>query len=420
MMFFNKNSGASLRGSAAQRGAAPLSPRFARLVRESIWFAIVAVLAYVALILASYSPGDPAWSYSGDGSPIVNRGGAIGAWLADLLLYLFGISAWWLVVAGVAITIASFRRIAHPELETDHPRWLGTIGFALVLVASSAIEALRFWKLGATLPIGPGGAIGDALGSMLTRGLGYNGATLLLVAAFLGGFSLFSGLSWLKLMERIGAALEGLVAWARRKREERLDRRIVFQASDLVSYSPATERRVGGEGMTMGEICAAAMTLSDNTAGNLLLASFGGPAGLTAYARSLGDPVTRLDRIETALNEAAPGDPRDTTTPAAMLDDLCQLVLGPALSEPSRAQLVAWLLDNRTGARRLRAGFPAEWRVGDKTGTGDNGAAADVAMVWRPERTPLAVAVYWAESDTPFERRNQLFEDVARILAAIP
>ena len=222
MMFFNKNSSAPVRGAAAMRGASPLSPRFARLVRESIWFAIVALLAYVALILASYSPGDPAWSYSGDGSPIVNRGGAIGAWLADLLLYLFGISAWWLVVAGVAITIASFRRIAHPELETDHPRWLGTIGFALVLVASSAIEALRFWKLGATLPIGPGGAIGDALGSMLTRGLGYNGATLLLVAAFLGGFSLFSGLSWLKLMERIGAALEGLVAWARRKREVRL------------------------------------------------------------------------------------------------------------------------------------------------------------------------------------------------------
>jgi len=231
MMFFNKNSSAPVRGAAAMRGASPLSPRFARLVRESIWFAIVALLAYVALILASYSPGDPAWSYSGDGSPIVNRGGAIGAWLADLLLYLFGISAWWLVVAGVAITIASFRRIAHPELETDHPRWLGTIGFALVLVASSAIEALRFWKLGATLPIGPGGAIGDALGSMLTRGLGYNGATLLLVAAFLGGFSLFSGLSWLKLMERIGAALEGLVAWVRRKREERLDRRIGEQAA---------------------------------------------------------------------------------------------------------------------------------------------------------------------------------------------
>ncbi|WP_374445457.1 class A beta-lactamase [Stella sp.] len=202
--------------------------------------------------------------------------------------------------------------------------------------------------------------------------------------------------------------------------EERLDRRVVFQATDLVTYSPVTEKRVGGEGMTMGEICAAAMTLSDNTAGNLMLASFDGPAALTAYARSLGDTVTRLDRIETALNEATPGDPRDTTTPAAMLDDLCRLVLGTALSEPSRAQLTTWLLDNRTGDRRLRAGFPAGWRVGDKTGTGGNGAAADVAMVWRPERPPLAVAVYWTETGTPFDRRNQLFEDVARILAAVP
>lgn len=202
--------------------------------------------------------------------------------------------------------------------------------------------------------------------------------------------------------------------------EERLDRRVVFQAADLVTYSPGTEKRVGGDGMTMGEICAAAMTLSDNTAGNLMLASFGGPPALTAYARSLGDKVTRLDRIETALNEGAPGDPRDTTTPAAMLDDLCQLVLGTALSEPSRAQLTTWLLENKTGDRRLRAGFPAGWRVGDKTGTGGNGTAADVAMVWRPERAPLAVAVYWTGTATPFEQRNVLFEEVARILAAIP
>lgn len=116
----------------------------------------------------------------------------------------------------------------------------------------------------------------------------------------------------------------------------------------------------------------------------------------------------------------APGDPRDTTTPAAMLDDLCQLVLGTALSEPSRAQLTTWLLENKTGDRRLRAGFPAGWRVGDKTGTGGNGTAADVAMVWRPERAPLAVAVYWTGTATPFEQRNVLFEEVARILAAIP
>ena len=230
-MFFNKNSIASGRGAVARRAPEPLSPRFARLVRESIWFAIVALLAYVALILASYTPGDPAWSTSGSGAPIGNRGGAIGAWLADLLLYLFGLSAWWFVVAGVAIAIASFRRIAHPGLESDHPRSLGALGFALVLVASSAIEALRFWKVAAKLPLGPGGAIGEALGALFARALGDNGATLLLLAAFLAGFSLFSGMSWLRLMERIGAALEGLVAWVRRKREERIDRRIGEQAT---------------------------------------------------------------------------------------------------------------------------------------------------------------------------------------------
>jgi len=113
------------------------------------------------------------------------------------------------------------RRIAHPDLDSDHPRWLGAIGFCVLIVASSAIEALRFWKSSAALPLGPGGAIGESLASLFARGLGDNGATLLLVAAFLGGFSLFSGMSWLRLMERIGGALEGTVAYLRRKREER-------------------------------------------------------------------------------------------------------------------------------------------------------------------------------------------------------
>ncbi|CAG0982698.1 DNA translocase FtsK [Burkholderiales bacterium] len=233
-MFSNKKAMATGRGAraaAALRAREPLPPRIARLVRESLWFAIVAVLAYIALALATYSPHDPAWSFSGNGAPLANRGGTVGAWLADLLLYLFGLSAWWFVVAGLAIAIASFRRIAQPDLESDHPRWIGAIGFALVLAASAAIEALRFWKTGAALPLGPGGAIGESLGTLLTGGLGYNGATLLLVAAFLGGFSLFSGLSWLKLMERIGAVLEGSAAWVRRKRDERVDRRIGERAA---------------------------------------------------------------------------------------------------------------------------------------------------------------------------------------------
>ncbi|BBK33995.1 beta-lactamase class A [Stella humosa] len=204
------------------------------------------------------------------------------------------------------------------------------------------------------------------------------------------------------------------------RNEERLDRRILFGSSDVVDYSPATGPRAGGEGMTMGEVCEAAMTLSDNTAGNLMLNSFGGPAAVTTYARGLGDTVTRLDRMETALNEAATGDPRDTTSPAAMVDNLARLTLGPALSEPSRAQLITWMVANRTGDRRLRAGFPDGWRVGDKTGTGGNGTAADIGVVWRPDRSPLVIAVYCAEVTASAERRNALFEQVARVISAVP
>jgi beta-lactamase class A len=202
--------------------------------------------------------------------------------------------------------------------------------------------------------------------------------------------------------------------------EERLDRRIVYSPQDLVAHSPVTQHHAGPDGLTVGELCEAAMTESDNTAANLLLASFGGPGAVTLYARSLGDEVTRLDRIEPELNQALPGDPRDTTSPAAMASNLSRTVLGSALSEPSRAQLITWLVANRTGDRRLRAGFPPGWRVGDKTGTGMNGAAADIAVVWAPERAPLVVAAYLADSTAPMERRNAVFEDLARILAAVP
>jgi beta-lactamase class A len=199
------------------------------------------------------------------------------------------------------------------------------------------------------------------------------------------------------------------------RKEERLDRRVVFGSNDLVTYSPVTKDRVGGSGMTMAEICAAAITLSDNTAGNLLLESFGGPAGLTAYLRILGDQTTRLDRIETALNEATPGDPRDTTTPGAMLETTRRLVLGEALSPASRDQLAAWLIANKTGDKRLRAGLPKGWRVGDKTGTGENGAVNDVAVAWPPTRAPIVLSVYYAESTIAPDARNAVIAEVARI-----
>ena len=120
--------------------------------------------------------------------------------------------------------------------------------------------------------------------------------------------------------------------------------------------------------MTLAELCAAALTRSDNTAGNLILAALGGPPAVTAFARSIGDPVTRLDRTETALNTALPGDPRDTTTPEAMADDLRALSLGDTLAAPSRDRLAAWMADCQTGGAKLRAGLPSGWRVGDKDG----------------------------------------------------
>ena len=225
-MFLNRKP-TTVRGGALTGAApAPLSPRFARLVRESWWLLVVAGFLWLALILATYSKSDPGWSFSGIGGPIVNRGGVAGAWLADVLLYLFGASAWWWVVAGVVLVLAGYRRIGHPGLETDHPFSLGVLGFGLVLLCSAALEALRVYNLPLTLPQGPGGALGEIIGRGLSRLLGFNGATLFLLALFAVGCSLFLGLSWLKLMERIGTGLEGGLLWFRRRAAERHDREL--------------------------------------------------------------------------------------------------------------------------------------------------------------------------------------------------
>jgi beta-lactamase class A len=200
--------------------------------------------------------------------------------------------------------------------------------------------------------------------------------------------------------------------------EEKLDRRVVFSDKDLVTYSPVTKDHVGPGGMSMAEICEAAVTLSDNTAGNLQLASFGGPSGLTSYVRSLGNRTTRLDRIETELNEAKPGDPRDTTAPAAMLGTMQRLLIEDALSASSRDRLIGWLLASKTGARRLRAGLPADWRVGDKTGSGNNGTANDVAIAFPPGRAPILIAAYYTESTISDDARNTVIAEAGRLAVA--
>ena len=198
--------------------------------------------------------------------------------------------------------------------------------------------------------------------------------------------------------------------------ELRLDKRIVFGKSDLIAYSPATEKRLDGDGMTLAELCEAAITLSDNTAGNLLLRELGGPAGFTAYVRALGDTVTRLDRWEPELNEARPGDARDTTTPAAMAALFATLLFDDRLGPMSRERWLDWLFANRTGDARLRAGVPASWQVGDKTGTGKRGATGDVAALWPPGRRPLVIAVFIRDSAASLERRNAAIAAVGRAL----
>nr|MBR0855295.1 class A beta-lactamase [Bradyrhizobium liaoningense] len=198
---------------------------------------------------------------------------------------------------------------------------------------------------------------------------------------------------------------------------DRLDRRIRIEQADIVENSPVTREHVGPDGMSLRELCEAAMTRSDNTAANLLLKNMGGPAGLTAFARSLGDKVTRLDRTETQLNEAAAGDPRDTTSPNAMAANFRRLLFGNELMPEARDQLAKWLIANKTGDNRLRAGLPQNWRVGDKTGAGGHGTNNDVAVVWPPQRSPLIIAVYLTGASLDMNGQNEVIASAGREVA---
>lgn len=213
-------------------------------------------------------------------------------------------------------------------------------------------------------------------------------------------------------------ALAGAALLARVDRgEESLERRVVFTKASLVAYSPATEARVGDPGMTLGEIAEAAITLSDNTAGNLLLEAIGGPRGLTTFLRSIGDDVTRLDRWEPDLNEAAPGDPRDTTTAAAITHSLREVLIGRVLSAGSRERLTAWMVGDRVGGPVLRAGLPQGWTIADKTGAGGNGARGVIAVVWPTGRKPLTVAIYLADTRAEMAARNAAIAEIGAALA---
>ena len=201
--------------------------------------------------------------------------------------------------------------------------------------------------------------------------------------------------------------------------KETLDRRIVFGPDVLLDYAPVTRRHVGAPGLTVAQLCQAAITLSDNTAANLLLDGLGGPPAVTRFLRGLGDPVTRLDRTEPELNRGSPGDVRDTTTPNAMLNTLQRLLLGHALADASRVQLVGWLRECTTGLDKLRAGVPADWLAGDKTGRGAHGESNDVAIFWPPQREPILATAYYAGSSADSPQRSAVLAEVGRIVLSI-
>ena len=200
--------------------------------------------------------------------------------------------------------------------------------------------------------------------------------------------------------------------------QEMLDRRLKYGKDDLLDYAPVAREHLAQGGMTVKDLAEAAIVWSDNTCANLLLASIGGPAGVTMQARALGDPVTRLDRNEPTLNSATPGDPRDTTAPLAMLDDMDRILLGDVLSGASREMLTDWMIACRTAPKRIGAGLPSGWKRGHKTGTGANGSTNDIAICWPPGRKAILLTVYFTGSRAGDDEREAAIADVARIVSA--
>jgi beta-lactamase class A len=197
-----------------------------------------------------------------------------------------------------------------------------------------------------------------------------------------------------------------------------LDARLPVRAEDMVPYAPITSTHVAEGSMSVRDLCAAAMTVSDNAAANILLAPLGGPAALTQFMRSIGDQVTRLDRTEVELNSNQPGDPRDTTAPQAMALSMQKVLVGDVLPVQAREQLIAWMQQSTTGLARLRAGMPADWKAGDKTGNGRNGAANNLLIAWPSGRSALIAAVYMSESQQPVSALDRAHAEIGGLIAA--
>lgn len=181
-----------------------------------------------------------------------------------------------------------------------------------------------------------------------------------------------------------------------------------LQDYDIASYSPAIEAHIkaGHENVSFGDACAMMLSVSDNTAANIVLTEIGGPSGLTDILRSSGDQITRLDRLEPELNAAVPGDPRDTTTPRAIAQSVQRLILGDVLSPNARVTLRAWLARHSVADAMFRAALPPDWSIDDRTGAGGYGSRSIVAVIYPPNRGPILASLFITETEASFDRRN--------------
>lgn len=199
--------------------------------------------------------------------------------------------------------------------------------------------------------------------------------------------------------------------------EEQLAAMIPYGKADLLDYAPVAKQNLAAGTMSVTEMCKAIVELSDNTCANLLLARIGGPAALTAFWRSIGDSTSRLDHNEPELNRSPPGNPQDTTTPAAMAGNLRRLVVGEALSPASRTLLTEWMVNCKTGANRLRGGLPASWTIGDKTGNNGKDASGDIAVVWPKPETPILITAYTQGGTPNAAQIEAAFARIGRMVA---
>lgn len=198
--------------------------------------------------------------------------------------------------------------------------------------------------------------------------------------------------------------------------QDRLEDMIGYGSEDLLDYAPVAKQNLAKGTMSVAEACEAAVELSDNTCANLLLARVGGPAALTAFWRSTGDAVTRLDHNEPELNRSAPGELNDTTTPAAMAASLRRFVLGEVLSQASRERLTGWMVNCKTGKNRLRGGLPESWRIGDKTGNNGRDAAGDIAVAWPGSGGPVLVCAYTQGGSPTASQLQGVFAEIGRMV----